>query len=58
MMPRGKHGKVVETASRKGIAHKPDGFTKQDQAGSGKTPEAGHVTEKAKKEPNYSRKRH
>jgi hypothetical protein len=54
-----------------GIHHKPDGMKGEDQGGSSKTPEAGHVTAKkgasggdTKKEPGtgkdayYGRKRH
>lgn len=54
-----------------GIHHKPDGMKSQDQGGSGKTPEAGHVTDKGNKgggdtakekmtgkDASYGRKRH
>jgi hypothetical protein len=58
-MPRGKYGKAKEPMK------KPDGFKSEDQSGSGKTPNAGKVTEKdgakpgkTAKEPSYSRKRH
>ena len=48
-----------------GVHPKTDGMKSQDQAGSGKTPDAGKVTEKkgakpgyTKPEPAYGRKRH
>lgn len=37
-----------------GVHHKADGMKSEDQGGSGKTPNAGKVTDKT---PNYSRKR-
>ncbi|WP_233854084.1 hypothetical protein [Paraburkholderia sp. HD33-4] len=64
-MPRDKYGKAVKKDAKPGIAHKPDGFKSEDQGGSGKTPNAGKVTEKdgakpgkTAKEPSYSRRRH
>lgn len=50
-----EHGDMLKTLfSKGGDAHKADGFKSQDQGGSGKTPNAGKVTDKS---PNYSRKR-